>query len=189
MESKLLNEHHDSVLTEKNTVNSINIDSKEELCEPFLNKLGKATSDNSYTSLNSVKSKERYLIEDCAESKEDKLTMSAKITSKVVLDKNHLITPPIPSKNENMTSSNDYPKPKEVLNGLVNSIGNNVEDINSVTSQLQDENINDCSSSSLEESSSIITKEMLLEEEKCKSEEKKTMDEVRMKVGSNFFKR
>ena len=187
MEAKLLNEHHDSVLTEKNTVNLINIDSKEELCEPSFNKLEKATSDKSYTSLNSVKSKEKHLIEEFGDSKEDnKLTMTTKITGKVVLDKNHLITS---SKNENMTSSDDYPKPEEVLNGLVNSIGNNVENIDSVNKQLQDHNINNCSSSNSleEESGSIITKEMLLEEEKCKNEEKKTMDEVRMKVSSSFF--
>lgn len=190
MEEKLLNEHHDSVLAEKNTVNSINIDSKVELCEPSLNKLVKATSDKSNTSLNSVKSKEKHLIKECAESKEDsKLTMAMKITSKVVLDKNHSITSSMPSKNESMISSNDYPKPREVLNSLVNSVGNNVEDIDSVKKQLQEDNVNNCSSNSLEEKSGpIITKEMLLEEEKCKNEEKKTMDEVRMKVGSSFFR-
>ena len=187
MEEKLLNEHHDSVLTEKNTVNSINIDSKLELCEPSLNKF---TSAKSNTSLNSVKSKEKHLIKECTESKEDsKLTMAMKITSKVVLDKNHSITSSIPSKNESMISSNDYPKPREVLNSLVNSVGNNVEDIDSVKKQLQEDNVNNCSSNSLEEKSGpIITKEMLLEEEKCKNEEKKTMDEVRMKVGSSFFR-
>ena len=187
MEEKLLNEHHDSVLTEKNTVNSINIDSKLELCEPSLNKF---TSAKSNTSLNSVKSKEKHLIKECTESKEDsKLTMAMKITSKVVLDKNHSITSSVPSKNESVISSNDYPKPREVLNSLVNSVGNNVEDIDSVKKQLQDDNVNNCSINSLEEKSGpIITKEMLLEEEKCKNEEKKTMDEVRMKVGSSFFR-
>lgn len=187
MEEKLLNEHHDSVLTEKNTVNSINIDSKLELCEPSLNKFTPAKSN---TSLNSVKSKEKHLIKECTESKEDsKLTMAMKITSKVVLDKNHSITSSVPSKNESMISSNDYPKPREVLNSLVNSVGNNVEDIDSVKKQLQDDNVNNCSINSLEEKSGpIITKEMLLEEEKCKNEEKKTMDEVRMKVGSSFFR-